>query len=96
MKKSELIDQALNTANTTYGRNFVRADMEKAFESICDVAAAELLGGGDVPLSGLGKLKVRETAPRTGRNPRTGESLELPGGKKVTFFPSKEFKEALK
>ena len=66
------------------------------FRAGSEVAAAELLGGGEVSLPGLGKIKMRETAAREGRNPRTGESLHIPAGKKVVFVPGKDLKEALK
>ena len=68
--------------------------MEKALQSFCSVAAAELLAGGEVSLPGLGKLKVRTTNARTGRNPRTGEAIDIPAGRKVVFTPGKDFKEA--
>jgi len=71
------------------------AVVEKMLDALGDVAAAELLGGGEITLPSLGKLKIRKTAARTGRNPRTGESLPIPAGKKVVFVPSKELKEAL-
>ena len=61
-----------------------------------DVAAAELLGGGEVPLPGIGKLKLKNTAARKGRNPKTGETMNIPAGKKVGFTTCKELKEALK
>ena len=54
-----------------------------------------LLDGGEISLPGLGKLKVKETSARTGRNPRTGERIDIPASRKVVFTPGKEFKEAL-
>jgi len=65
-------------------------------ETLCSVIAAELLGGGEVSLPGLGKLKVKETNARAGRNPRTGEVIDIPAGRKVVFAPGKEFKEAFR
>lgn len=70
--------------------------VERVLELFCGVAAAELLGGGEVPLPGIGKLKTKATAARKGRNPRTGEVLDIPAGKKVFFVPGKKLKEALK
>ena len=60
------------------------------------VAAAELLGGGEIPLPGLGKLKSKDIAARHGRNPRTGETLDIPAHKAVTFTACKDLKEAMK
>lgn len=96
MKKEELITQAVTAVRSDYNRALSRADMESAFAAICEVAAAELLGGGEVSLPGLGKLKVKETNARTGRNPKTGEMIDIPAGRKVVFTPGKEFKEAFK
>lgn len=96
MTRKEWIDEALKTARSTHERSLNLTDMGTALDSLCEVAAAELLGGGEVPLPGIGKLKVKTTAARKGRNPRTGESLDIPAGKKVLFVACKELKEALK
>lgn len=96
MKKEELITRAVDTVRSDYDRTLSRADMKSAFAALCGVAAAELLGGGEVSLPGLGKLKVKETNARTGRNPRTGEMIDIPAGRKVVFTPGKEFKEAFR
>lgn len=50
MKKEELITQAVTAVRSDYNRALSRADMESAFAAICEVAAAELLGGGEVSL----------------------------------------------
>ena len=76
MTKHELIEKALETARNSHERAMTLADMGAALDSLCEVAAAELLGGGEVPLPKLGKLKMRETAAREGRNPKTGESMQ--------------------
>lgn len=96
MTKHEVIEKALETARHEHDRNMTLADMGAALDSLCEVAAAELLGGGEIPLPGVGKLKVKETSAREGRNPRTRESLHIPAGKKVVFIPGKDLKEALK
>lgn len=96
MKKEELITRAVDTVRSDYDRVLSRSDMKSAFAALCEVAAAELLGGGEVSLPGLGKLKVKETNARTGRNPRTGEMIDIPAGRKVVFTPGREFKEAFR
>ena len=95
MDKTEVIKQATETVKEEHNRPLRIVDMEKALQAFCSVAAAELLAGGEVSLPGLGKLKVKETNARTGRNPRTGEAIEIPAGRKVVFSPGKDFKEAL-
>ena len=49
----------------------------------------------EVSLPGLGKFTVKDTAARTGRNPRTGEPMEIAAGKKVSFTPAKALKGKL-
>jgi len=76
MTKQELIAKA--AAETKgYGRPLTQADMETALHTLCNVASAELLDGGEISLPGLGKLKIKEVPARQGRNPRTGEAMCL-------------------
>ena len=85
-----------NAKGTGRGRLFrLAGTVEKMLETLGDVVAAELLGDGEITLPGLGKLKARKTAARPGRNPRTGETLQIPAGRKIVFVPFKELKEAL-
>jgi len=51
--------------------------------------------GYKVPFLGLGKLYVRKTKPRMGRNPATGEPIQIPARKRVRFTPNKAFKDAV-
>ncbi|MBI5634884.1 MAG: integration host factor subunit beta [Nitrospirae bacterium] len=61
------------------------------------IAITDALASGDnVMLKGFGAFKVKETKARTGRNPKTGEAVQIPAGKKVSFSVSKELKERLK
>ncbi len=76
--------------------DFRKADVEKVLDSLGGVAAAELLGGGEVPLPGLGKLKAKERKAREGRNPQNGKPVHIPAKTVVTFGASKELKVALK
>lgn len=73
-----------------------KAGVEKTLDSLASVAAAELLGGGEVPLSGLGKLKAKESKARVGRNPKTGAPVSIPAKMAVKFAVGKELKDALK
>ena len=50
---------------------------------------------GEVPLPGLGRLKVKKTVTRQGRNPRTGEALTIPARRKAVFTEGKDIREAL-
>ena len=94
MTREDFIEQALNKVRFTYERSFNRQDMKSALSALCDVAAAELLKGGEIPLPGIGKLKMKERAARTCRNPRTGEAIEVLPSRKVVFAPCKDFRES--
>lgn len=97
MTKQKLIKAVAQAVRTAHPDRDVSAVMVEAIlDALGDVAAAELLGGGEIPLSGLGKLKSKDVSARKGRNPRTGEVLDIPAGKKVMFAACKELKEALK
>lgn len=97
MTKQELVKAVAQAVRTAHPDRDVSAVMVEAIlDALGDVAAAELLGGGEIPLSGLGKLKSKDVPARKGRNPRTGEVLDLPAGKKVVFAACKDLKEALK
>lgn len=73
-----------------------KATVERVLNSLGSVAAAELLGDGEVPLPGLGKLKAEERKARMGRNPRTGKPLQIAAGTTVKFAAGQELKDALK
>lgn len=96
MTKKELIDGIMDSLPPGTHGVVSRLHVESVLEAFCNIAAAELLGGGEISLQGLGKLKVVPTKARKGRNPKTGEALEIPAGKKVVFSPFRDFKEALK
>jgi DNA-binding protein HU-beta len=51
--------------------------------------------GGEVTLPGLGKLSVKTSAARTGRNPKTGETLEIAAKNKPHFSAAKALKDAV-
>jgi DNA-binding protein HU-beta len=54
-----------------------------------------LQSGARIRMSGLGILEVKSRPARTGRNPVTGEQIQIKASKKVTFRPAKELKEAV-
>jgi DNA-binding protein HU-beta len=65
---------------------------------LADFVAAmttHLKQGDRIRMSGLGILEVKARAARTGRNPATGESIQIKASKKVGFRPAKELKEAI-
>ena len=64
-------------------------------ERLGDIMAAELLGGGEVPLPSVGKLVIKQRAARQGRNPKTGEPLDIPAKKVLGVSMSKDFEVSL-
>ena len=97
MTKQELINAVAQAVRTAHPAKDVSATtVEIVLDTLGDVAAAELLGGGEITLPGLGKLKSKDVAARRGRNPRTGEMLDIPAHRAVTFAACKNLKEAMK
>lgn len=97
MTKKELVACMMEElSDEGKGKAISRLEVECVLEAFGQVAAAELLGGGEITIQNVGKLKVKGTSARVGRNPRTGEKLEIPAGRKIVFTPFGEFKDALK
>ena len=89
MNKSELIDSIASSAELS------KASAARALDGMM-VAITEALKNGDmVTLVGFGTFYVSERAAREGRNPRTGETIEISSAKVPKFRPGKSFKEAL-
>jgi nucleoid DNA-binding protein len=72
-----------------------KSDVERIYEAIFQGMSAALAAGERIEVRGFGIFEARETKARTGRNPATGESIEIPASRKATFRPSKELKERL-
>jgi integration host factor subunit beta len=88
MTKSELIAQ-LAADNPHLRQQDVEAIVNTVFEEI----TATLSRGGRVELRGFGAFTVKRRDPRQGRNPRTGEAVEVPGKAAPFFKPGKELRE---
>ena len=67
----------------------------KMIEDLIDIITKHLVVGERVKIVGLGILQVRNRAARMGRNPATGEPIQIKASKKVAFRASKELKEAV-
>jgi len=90
MTKSELIARMSEKFSTMTNR-----DVEKAIDLIFEEITGALANGGRVELRGFGAFSVRFRDKRVGRNPRTGERVEV-DGKYVPFFkPGKGLRERL-
>lgn len=90
MIRSELL-QALARENPG-----LRAEeIEKVVSVFFDEIAQRLARGGRVELRGFGAFSTREREGRRGRNPRTGETVEVPGKRVPYFKPGKEMRARL-
>ena len=70
-----------------------RSEAKQVIEDIALFVMDSLKRGYKIPLMGLGKLYVRESKARTGRNPATGEVIQIPKRKRVRFTAAKALKE---
>ena len=87
MTKADLIDEVSKLAELT------RKDSEVIVETIFDSIVRSLRVGDKIEIRGFGSFRTRQRKPRVGRNPKTGERVEVPA-KKIPFFkPSKELKD---
>ena len=87
MTKADLVDRV-----TTIG-DLTRRDGEVIVETLFDSVVAALQSDDKVEVRGFGSFRSRQRKPRTGRNPKTGVSVEVPA-KRVPFFkPSKELRD---
>jgi DNA-binding protein HU-beta len=89
MNKSELIDAA--AAST----GLPKSDVTKTLDSILGNISDAVQKGDRVSLSGFGTFERRERSARTGRNPQTGETLQVAASKAPAFKPAKAFRDAV-
>ena len=72
-----------------------KKDAEKALKAFTEVVTEELKAGGKVQLVGFGTFEVSERAAREGRNPQTGETMQIAASKSPKFKAGKAFKDSL-
>lgn len=92
MKQADLIKAIAERGPTNYPQTVVRG----VLDSLAEVAGMELATGGEVPLPGIGKLVLHAKKARTGRNPATGASVQIPASNTVKFKLSSGLKDAVK
>ncbi len=90
MNKQGLADRVHEVIGCT------KADAERAVESLIDAITDELKKGEEVSVAGLGIFSAKMRPARTGRNPRTGESIEVPAMRVPKFRAAKALKDAVK
>lgn len=72
-----------------------RSQAKEIAEDIAALVKDSLKKGYKIPLFGLGKMYVRNTKPRMGRNPATGEMISIPAKKRVRFSVAKSLKDSV-
>ena len=89
MNKTELIAAVAEKANLS------KKDAEAAVSAVLDAVTDELVKGGKVQLIGFGSFEVRERAAKQGRNPKTGEAMQIPPTKVPAFKAGNALKNAV-
>lgn len=89
MNKTELVNAVAEASGQT------KADAAKATEAVFDAITDALKSGDDVRLVGFGTFNVAERKASTGRNPRTGEEIQIPASKLAKFKAGKGLKDAV-
>ena len=87
LTKADLIEEVLNVTELP------RKESETIVETIFDSIIAALQKGEKIEIRGFGSFRTRERRGRVGRNPKTGEKVEVPAKKIPYFKPSKELKD---
>lgn len=89
MKKVELVEAVATKTGLT------KSDSSKALDAVFEVITEALVKGDKVPLVGFGTFDISERAAREGRNPRTGEKVEIAARKAVVFKAGSALKDAV-
>jgi DNA-binding protein HU-beta len=90
MTKQDLVNVVATDAELT------KKDAEKALNSVTKAITDALVKGESISLIGFGTFKVSHKAARKGRNPRTGEEIDIPARKVPVFTAGKGLKDAVK
>ncbi|OFX06157.1 MAG: DNA-binding protein HU [Alphaproteobacteria bacterium RIFCSPHIGHO2_12_FULL_63_12] len=89
MNKNEFIDRVADLSNMS------KADATRAVDAVFDAITAALKKGDDVRLVGFGTFSAARRKAREGRNPRTGETIQIPASTQPKFAAGKGLKDAL-
>jgi len=90
MTKAELVVKIADKAGMS------KANAERALNAFLDAVEDTLVKDGKLMLTGFGTFAVETRKARKGRNPRTGQEIEIPESKVVKFRPGKLLKDAVK
>jgi DNA-binding protein HU-beta/integration host factor subunit beta len=87
--KKDLVEEIARRTGLT------QVETKAVLESILDSISNSLREGRNIEIRGFGRFKVRAKKPRSARNPRTGEVVQVEGGLKPVFEASRELRELL-
>jgi DNA-binding protein HU-beta len=90
MNKAELVEAISKITQTT------KADTERCIDAFVDVISKNIKKKDGVKLVGFGTFAVSNRKARVGRNPQTGEEIQIPARKVPVFRPGKELKELVR
>lgn len=90
MNKAAIVDKVHEVLGGT------KADAERAVDTMVGSIIDGLKGGQEVSIAGLGIFEAKMRSARTGRNPRTGESIQIPAMRVPKFRAAKALKDAVK
>lgn len=85
-------DLASSVADST---GLTKSDANRAVDAVLDVITATLKKGGEIRLAGFGTFRVAKRAARTGRNPQTGATINIPASKQPKFSAGKSLKDVV-
>ena len=89
MNKNDLVSAVASSTGMS------KADSAKAVEGVFDAISGALSAGGDVRIVGFGTFSVANRKATTGRNPRTGQAIQIPASKQPKFKAGKGLKDAV-
>src|SRR5690606_1920566 len=89
MNKADLVAQVAERADIS------KKDAAKAVDAVFDSISESLKSGDKVQLVGFGNFEVRERSARKGRNPQTGQEIDIPASKVPAFKPGKTLREGI-
>lgn len=89
MNKTELVAAVAEKTGAS------KKDSEKLVSAVFETITDALVAGDKVALVGFGAFEVKERPARTGRNPRTKETIEIPASRSASFKPGKALKDAV-
>ncbi len=87
MTKAELVDEVTGLGDLT------RRDSDVIVETIFDAMIAALRADDKIEIRGFGSFRTRQRKPRIGRNPKTGDRVEVPAKRIPYFKPSKDLRD---